>query len=108
MEVKNIPINKLIPYDKNPRKNDKAADAVAASIKEFGFKNPIVLTKDMVVINGHTRLKAAKKLGMKEVPCIIKVRLHYFCGRTKLSENQLYNKLGYCSKFEDRTKSKEE
>lgn len=37
-----------------------------------------------------------------------KVRFHYFCGRTKLSENQLYNKLGYCSKFEDRTKSKEE
>lgn len=71
MEIKYIPINKLIPYDKNPRKNDKAADAVAASIKEFGFKNPIVLTKDMVVINGHTRLKAAKKLGMKEVPCII-------------------------------------
>lgn len=71
MKVVNLPIEKLIPYDKNPRKNDKAVEAVAASIREFGFKNPIVLTKDSVVINGHTRLKAAKKLGMKEVPCII-------------------------------------
>lgn len=61
----------LIPYEKNPRKNDGAVPAVAASIEEFGFKVPIVIDKDGVIVAGHTRLKAAKKLGMAEVPCII-------------------------------------
>lgn len=61
----------LIPYEKNPRKNDGAVPAVAASIEEFGFKVPVVIDKDGVIVAGHTRLKAAKKLGMAEVPCII-------------------------------------
>lgn len=61
----------LIPYDKNPRINDKAVNAVMASIKEFGFKVPIVIDSANVVITGHTRLKAAKKLKLKYVPCII-------------------------------------
>lgn len=61
----------LVPYEKNPRKNDGAVPAVAASIEEFGFKVPIVIDKDGVIVAGHTRLKAAKKLGMAEVPCII-------------------------------------
>lgn len=60
----------LIPYENNPRNNDNAVPAVAASIKDFGFKVPILLDKDNVIIAGHTRLKAAKKLGMKMVPCI--------------------------------------
>ena len=58
----------IIPYDKNPRLNDGAVEAVANSIKEFGWRAPIVVDKDMVIICGHTRLKAAIQLGLEEVP----------------------------------------
>ena len=61
----------LIPYENNPRKNDAAVDLVANSIDEFGFKVPIVVDKDNIIVAGHTRLKAAEKLGLKEVPVII-------------------------------------
>lgn len=61
----------LIPYANNPRLNDNAVDAVAASIKEFGFKVPIVVDGENVIINGHTRMKAAHKLGLKQVPVIV-------------------------------------
>lgn len=64
-------IEEVLPYENNPRDNDEAVDAVAESIQEFGFKIPIVISGDNVVVAGHTRIKAAKKLGMKEVPCII-------------------------------------
>jgi len=64
------PVDKLKPYKNNPRTNDAAVDGVARSIQEFGFKNPIVLGKDYEVVCGHTRLKAALKLGMTEVPCV--------------------------------------
>lgn len=64
-------INELKPYEHNPRKNDGAVDAVAASIAEFGFKVPIVIDTDGVIVAGHTRLKAAQKLGIEKVPCII-------------------------------------
>ena len=64
-------IDELKPYKRNPRNNDGAVDAVAASIKEFGFKIPIVIDTDGEIIAGHTRLKAAQKLGLAEVPCII-------------------------------------
>lgn len=64
-------INELTPYERNPRNNSKAIDAVAASIENFGFKVPIVIDKDGVIVAGHTRLAAAKKLGLKEVPCIV-------------------------------------
>ena len=63
--------SELIPYDKNPRDNDKGVDAVANSIKAYGFKVPIVIDKNNVIVTGHTRLKAAKKLGLEEVPCIV-------------------------------------
>lgn len=63
-------VNDLIPYINNPRINDNAVDKVASSIKNFGFKNPILIDKDNEIIAGHTRLKAAKKLGLKEVPVI--------------------------------------
>lgn len=63
-------VDELIPYINNPRLNDNAVDAVASSIKNFGFKNPIVIDGDNEIINGHTRLKAAKKLGLDEVPTI--------------------------------------
>ncbi len=71
MQIINKVIDELKPYNRNPRKNDGAVDAVAASIKEFGFKIPIVIDTDGEIIAGHTRFKAAKKLGLKEVPCII-------------------------------------
>lgn len=70
MEIKMLSVKAITPYDKNPRKNDVAVDAVAASIKEFGFRIPILLDKNGTIIAGHTRLKAATKLGLKEVPCI--------------------------------------
>jgi len=70
LKIEYIDTEKLIPYINNPRINDEAVDVVAASIKEFGFKNPILIDKENVIIAGHTRLKAAKKLGMEEVPVI--------------------------------------
>lgn len=71
MEIITKKIDEVIPYEKNPRKNDDAVDYVAKSIKEFGFKVPIIIDKDNVIVTGHTRLKAAKKLKLKEVPCIL-------------------------------------
>lgn len=64
-------IDSLTPYHNNPRHNEKAVAAVAESIREFGFKVPIVIDSGGVVVTGHTRLKAAESLGMKKVPCII-------------------------------------
>lgn len=61
----------ITPYENNPRHNDIAVDAVAASIKEFGFRVPCVIDRNNILITGHTRLKAAKKLGFKTIPCII-------------------------------------
>ena len=66
-----LKLSDLKPYEKNPRKNDEAAKYVVESIKNFGFKVPIVIDKDNVIVAGHTRYKAAKKLKLKEVPCII-------------------------------------
>ena len=63
--------SELIEYENNPRNNEAAIDAVAKSIEEFGFKVPIVITKDHVIIAGHTRLKASLKLGLATVPCIV-------------------------------------
>jgi ParB-like chromosome segregation protein Spo0J len=61
-------IDKLTPYARNPRKNDAAVDKVAASLKEFGWRQPIVVDSEGVIIAGHTRYKAARKLGMDKVP----------------------------------------
>lgn len=71
MEIKILQLSDIKPYEKNPRKNDEAVKYVAASIDEFGFKVPIVIDKDGVIVAGHTRYKAAKKLKLTEVPCII-------------------------------------
>lgn len=71
MEIKNIKIEDLIAYKNNPRKNDKAVEAVANSIKEFGFKIPIVIDKNNVIVCGHTRVLAAKQLKLTTVPCIV-------------------------------------
>lgn len=71
MEVLQRPIREITPYENNPRNNDSAVDAVAASIREFGWQQPIVVDKDGVIIAGHTRYKAAKKLKLKEVPVVV-------------------------------------
>ena len=70
MKIIDVEIDELIPYENNPRHNDQAVDYVAESIKQFGFKVPIVISKDNVIVTGHTRLKASKQLGLKKVPCI--------------------------------------
>lgn len=64
-------VEELIPYINNPRDNTKAVDKVASSIKNFGFKVPIVVDKDNEIVAGHTRILASKKLGLEEVPCIV-------------------------------------
>ena len=61
-------IGSIRPYDKNPRQNDDAVDAVAASLQEFGFRQPIVVDGDGIIVCGHTRYKAAQKLGLAKVP----------------------------------------
>lgn len=70
LKIEYLQISDLIPYANNPRINDGAVEAVAASIKEFGFKNPIIVDSENVIVAGHTRLKAAEKLGLKTVPII--------------------------------------
>lgn len=64
-------LDELKPYKNNPRKNDEAVELVENSIKEFGFKVPIIIDKDGEIIAGHTRYKAAKRLRMDKVPCIV-------------------------------------
>lgn len=71
MEIREYKLSDIKPYEKNPRKNDEAVKYVAKSIEEFGFKVPIVIDKDNVIVCGHTRYKAAKKLRMQTVPCIM-------------------------------------
>ena len=68
MKVQMMKVGDLIPYENNPRKNEPAVDAVAASIKEFGFRNPIIIDTENVIVAGHTRLMAAEQLGLEEVP----------------------------------------
>lgn len=71
MKIISKRLEELREYENNPRHNDGAVDAVAASIREFGFKVPIVIDSDNVIIAGHTRKKAAEKIGLVEVPCIV-------------------------------------
>lgn len=75
MEIIKLNINEVIPYSNNPRKNDNAVDAVAESIKQCGYCSPIVIDEDNVILAGHTRLKALKKLKWKEVECVRKTGL---------------------------------
>lgn len=65
MQIINIDIDKIIPYEKNPRRNDDAVDAVAESIRQCGYRAKIIVDENMVVLAGHTRLKALKKLGVQ-------------------------------------------
>lgn len=68
MNIEYIDVDKVKPYPNNPRVNDDAVESTAESIKQFGWQQAIVVDKNMVIIAGHTRLKAAKKLGYKKVP----------------------------------------
>lgn len=70
-EIIYLGIDEIVPYDRNPRKNDAAVDAVANSIREFGWKNPIIVDKDHVIVSGHTRRLAALKLGIDRVPVLV-------------------------------------
>ena len=71
MKIENVNINSIKPYENNPRFNDQAIAPVAQSIKQFGFQQPIVVDKDLIVIAGHTRLKAAKLLKLTQVPITV-------------------------------------
>ena len=70
-KIQLVKLCEITPYDKNPRNNDSAVKLIVASINEFGFKVPIVLDSNRVIICGHTRYKAAKEMSLAEVPCII-------------------------------------
>src|SRR5712691_8602152 len=71
LRLETWPLVRLVPYARNPRKNDHAVDRMAASIREFGFRVPVLARSSGDVIDGHLRLKAAQKLNMREVPVIL-------------------------------------
>lgn len=71
LEIVYKKLEQLTPYENNPRNNEKAIEKVANSIEDFGFKVPIVIDKDNIIVAGHTRYLAAKELGLEEVPCIV-------------------------------------
>ena len=71
LEIKYKKIYEINPYENNPRCNDEAVEFVANSIKEFGFKVPIIIDSNNIIVAGHTRYKASLKLGLEEVPCIV-------------------------------------
>ena len=69
LTVEHWPLERLIPYARNPRKNDQAVDRMCAAIREFGFRIPVVARSDGTVVDGHLRLKAAIRLGLPDSPC---------------------------------------
>ena len=71
MKILMININDIKEYENNPRNNEPAVKAVANSIKSFGFKVPIIIDKNNVIVAGHTRLRASRSLGLTEVPCVV-------------------------------------
>lgn len=104
MEIVEVAVDAVTPYDNNPRKiPQESIDRVAASIREFGWKQPIVVDKDMVIIVGHTRLMAAKKLGYEKVPVLVASDLSPEKARAyRLADNKTneasewdYNLLGF-------------
>ena len=68
--IAEVDVREIIPYENNPRKNERAVEYVANSIREFGFKVPVVLDRNNVIVTGHTRYEAAKKLGLEKIPAI--------------------------------------
>src|SRR5262245_47994157 len=89
MQVEMRPISSIRPYENNPRLNEAAVDAVAASIREFGFRQPLVVDEQGVIIVGHTRYKAALKLGLAEVPVHVAVGMTAAQAKAyRLADNQ--------------------
>lgn len=89
MHIEMRPIGSIKPYENNPRHNDAAVDAVAASIQAFGFRQPCVIDEQDVLVVGHTRYKAALKLGMTEVPVHVATGLsHAQLKAYRLADNQ--------------------
>ena len=89
MHIEFWPIERIIPYDRNPRINDPAVDAVAASLKEFGWRQPIVVDPAGIIVVGHTRWKAAQKLGYTQVPVHIATELTpEQCKAFRIADNQ--------------------
>lgn len=71
MKIIQVKTSDIKPYENNPRQNDEAVEFVASSIKQFGFKQPIIIDKDNIIIAGHTRHKAARVLNLETVPCVM-------------------------------------
>src|SRR6516165_298486 len=89
MQIEQRPVTSIRPYENNPRHNDAAVDAVAASIRAFGFRQPIVVDEDGVILVGHARYKAAVKLGLTEVPVHVAVGLSPAQAKAyRISDNQ--------------------
>ena len=90
MEIEQADINSIKPYKNNPRKlSDKAITKVANSIKEFGFRQPIVVDKDRIIVVGHTRFRASKQLGLKQVPITIAKNLTpYQINANRIADNR--------------------
>lgn len=97
MKVQNVSINDIKPYPNNPRDNDAAVGGVAKSLQQYGWQQPIVVDKNNVIIVGHTRYKAAKKLCMKEVPIVVADKLSpeqvkaYRLADNKTGENAVWD-----------------
>lgn len=75
MKIELMPLDQVIPYARNPSINAHTIEKVAASIKEFGFRQPIVNDKEMLIVVGHVRIEAAKRLGLKKVPVHVATEL---------------------------------
>lgn len=98
MDVIMKKVQDIRPYENNPRKNDDAVKYVAESIRQFGFKVPIIIDKEGVIVAGHTRYKASLKLGLEEVPCIIADDLTPEQVKAfRLADNKTAEKADYCS-----------
>lgn len=90
LRVKYVPIGDVRPYEDNPRRNDGAVQAVANSLREFGWRQPIVVDADGTIIAGHTRYKAALELGMTDVPVVVASDLTpEQCSAYRLADNRV-------------------
>lgn len=98
MHIENIRIDEIISFDKDPRKNDQAVDAVARSIEAFGFNCPIIIGPDNRICAGHTRWKAARKLGLKTVPV---VKVDELTGEKFLAFNIADNQTARLAQWQD-------
>lgn len=89
VEVVMMPVNEIIPYWRNPRRNDKTVDALCETIPVHGFNVPIVVDRNNVVVKGHARLRAAKRLGMEQVPCIVSDASEEVIKADRIADNKI-------------------